>query len=119
MDILIGGHDHVDESAPISEHGWRNELAVVGFNQFAFNNVGNPYDHSHIPFNCHPFEKELIDRFGVIYGSSLDNIWGFFSHSGTDSNMHGLYMGRTILKNRTGVMPKIYFTKEAHYSRDL
>lgn len=102
---------------------WRNELAAVGFNQFAFNNVGNPYDHSHIPFNCHPFEKELIDRFGVIYGFSLDNIWGFLSHSGTDSNMHGLYMGRTILKNRAGVMPKIYFTKEAHYSiqilRDL
>jgi hypothetical protein len=24
MDILIGGHDHVDESAPISEHDWRN-----------------------------------------------------------------------------------------------
>ena len=32
-------------------------------------------------------------------------------------------MGRTILKSRTGVMPKIYFTHEAHYSiqilRDL
>ena len=117
MDILIGGHDHVDESAPISEHdwrngfsavcsptalseqspaqhawpgasatlkamqnlkqqkkrmlgypinmvtpaeeffAWRNELAAVGFNQFAFNNVGNPYDHSHIPFNCHPLRR--------------------------------------------------------------
>src|SRR5687768_294200 len=37
--------------------------------------------------------------------------------------MHGLYMGRTILKSHTGVMPKIYFTQEAHYSiqilRDL
>jgi glutamate/tyrosine decarboxylase-like PLP-dependent enzyme len=102
---------------------WRNELAAVGFNQFAFNNVGNPYDHSHIPFNCHPFEKELIDRFGAVYGFAADNIWGFLTNSGTDSNMHGLYMGRTILKSRTGVMPKIYFTREAHYSiqilRDL
>lgn len=102
---------------------WRNELASAGINQFAFNNVGNPYDHSHIPFNCHPFEKELIDRFGTVYGFSLDNIWGFLSNSGTDSNMHGLYMGRTILKNHAGITPKIYFTKEAHYSiqilRDL
>jgi len=102
---------------------WRNELAAVGFNQFSFNNVGNPYDHSHIPFNCHPFEKELINRFGAVYGFALDNIWGFLTNSGTDSNMHGLYMGRTILKSRTGVMPKIYFTREAHYSiqilRDL
>ena len=102
---------------------WRNELARAGFNRFAFNNVGNPYDQSHIPFNCHPFERELIDRFGAIYGFSPGNIWGFLSNSGTDSNMHGLYMGRTILHSRTGVMPKIYFTQEAHYSiqilRDL
>ncbi len=102
---------------------WRNELAAAGFNQFSFNNVGNPYDHSHIPFNCHPFEKELINRFGAVYGFALDDIWGFLTNSGTDSNMHGLYMGRTILKSRTGVMPKIYFTREAHYSiqilRDL
>ena len=95
---------------------WRNELAASGFNQFAFNNVGNPYEHSHIPFNCHPFERELIDRFGALYGFPSGNIWGFLSNSGTDSNLHGLYMGRTILHNRTGVMPKIYFTKEAHYS---
>ena len=37
--------------------------------------------------------------------------------------MHGMYMGRTLLKGRTGVIPKAYFTKEAHYSvqilRDL
>lgn len=102
---------------------WRNELATVGFNQFSFNNVGNPYDHSHIPFNSHPFERDLIDRFGAVYGFSLDDIWGFLTNSGTDSNMHGLYTGRTILKSRTGVMPKIYFTREAHYSiqilRDL
>lgn len=102
---------------------WRNELAAAGFNQFSFNNVGNPYDHSHVPFNCHPFERDLIDRFGAVYGFPLDDIWGFLTNSGTDSNMHGLYMGRTILKSRTGVMPKIYFTREAHYSiqilRDL
>lgn len=102
---------------------WRNELTAAGFNQFSFNNVGNPYDHSHVPFNCHPFERDLIDRFGTVYGFPLDDIWGFLTNSGTDSNMHGLYMGRTILKSRTGVMPKIYFTREAHYSiqilRDL
>ncbi len=37
--------------------------------------------------------------------------------------MHGMYMGRTVLKGRTGVLPKCYFTREAHYSiqilRDL
>lgn len=102
---------------------WRRELSAVGLNQFAFNNVGNPYDRSHIAYNSHAFEKELIDRFGRVYGFSPENLWGFLTNSGTDSNMHGLYMGRTILKSRTGVTPKIYFTQEAHYSiqilRDL
>jgi len=102
---------------------WRNGLAAAGLNHFACNNAGNPYDHSHIPFNSHPFERELIDRFGAVYGFPANNTWGFLSNSGTDSNMHGLYMGRMILQNRTGVMPKVYFTAEAHYSiqilRDL
>ena len=30
--------------------------------------------------------------------------------------MHGMYMGRTILKGRTGVLPKACFTGETHYS---
>ena len=30
--------------------------------------------------------------------------------------MHGMYMGRKLLKGRTGVGPKVYFTREAHYS---
>jgi len=95
---------------------WREQLFKVGLDQFAFNNVGNPYHHSHIPFNSHHLEKELIERFGAIYGFSPRNTWGFLSNSGTDSNMHGIYIGRTLLESRSGVMPKIYFTKEAHYS---
>jgi histidine decarboxylase len=95
---------------------WQKQLARVGLDKFAFNNVGNPYEHSHIPFNTHHLEKELIKRFGKLYHFVPEDTWGFLSNSGTDSNMHGLYFGRTILKGRTGVLPKIYFTKEAHYS---
>ena len=102
---------------------WRNQLAKVGVNRFAFNNVGDPFKESHIPFNTHAMEKELISRFARLYGLTPDKAWGFLSHSGTDSNMHGMYMGRTILKQRTGVVPKAFFTREAHYSvqilRDL
>lgn len=95
---------------------WRRQLMDSGLNRYAFNNVGNPYDQSHIPFNSHPFEKGLIERFAVVYGFAKDDVWGFLTNSGTDSNMHGLYMGRMILKKRTGVLPKIYYTQEAHYS---
>lgn len=95
---------------------WRKKLNAAGLDQFAFNNVGNPSKQSHFSFNTHDFEKELIERFGLIYGFTRKQVWGFLSNSGTDSNMHGIYIGRTLLKSRTGVMPKIYFTREAHYS---
>ncbi len=95
---------------------WRDHLRKVGIGDFAFNNVGNPFAISSFSFNTHDFEKDLILRFGKVYGFSPDNSWGFLSHSGTDSNMHGMYMGRTLLKARTGTTPKCYFTKEAHYS---
>lgn len=102
---------------------WRKQLLDVGVDTFAYNNVGNPFKDSPIPFNTHDYERELILRFGKLYAFPPGNTWGFLSNSGTDSNMHGMYMGRTILKGRTGVLPKAYFTKEAHYSiqilRDL
>ena len=102
---------------------WRKELLKSGIGTFAYNNVGNPFEDSPIPFNTHDFEQELIQNFGKLYAFPSNNTWGFLSNSGTDSNMHGMYMGRTILKGRTGVIPKAYFTQEAHYSvqilRDL
>ncbi|MFA6051511.1 MAG: pyridoxal-dependent decarboxylase [Methylobacter sp.] len=102
---------------------WRQQLLDAGINTFSYNNVGNPFKDSTIEFNTHDFEREIILRFGKIYGFPPSNTWGFLSNSGTDSNMHGMYMGRTVLKGRTGVLPKAYFTREAHYSiqilRDL
>ncbi len=102
---------------------WRGELFRAGIDAFAFNNVGNPFKASPIPYNTHDFERETIQVFGKRFDFPADDTWGFLSHSGTDSNMHGMYMGRTVLKSRTGVLPKAYFTREAHYSvavlRDL
>lgn len=106
-------------SPPEEFFAWRRELARVGLDQFAFNNVGNPFEHSHIPFNSHPLEREVVMRFAALYGFPADDTWGFITNSGTDSNMHGLYMGRTILEQRTGIRPKIYFTAEAHYSIEI
>lgn len=107
----------INMATPPSEFfSWRKELFETGINQFAFNNVGNPYLDSPIPFNTHDLEREVVERFAALYAFPADDNWGFVSHSGTDSNMHGMYMGRTLLTARTGLMPKVYFTREAHYS---
>lgn len=95
---------------------WREELARAGLGQFGYNNVGSPYKPSTIPFNTHDFERDLIAAFGRVYGFASSDLWGFLSNSGTDSNMHGMYIGRTLLKGRTGLAPRCYYTREAHYS---
>jgi len=95
---------------------WCRQLQGAGIGVFAYNNVGNPYQHSPIPFNTHDFERELIERFAQVYRFPENDVWGFLSNSGTDSNMHGMYIGRTLLKGRSGRLPWCYFTREAHYS---
>jgi len=111
------------KTPPQEFFAWREQLHTLGIGDFAHNNGGDPFKPSPVPFQTHELERELILRFARLYGFPSPDTWGFLSHSGTDSNMHGLYMGRTILKGRTGVMPKCYFTAEAHYSiqilRDL
>ena len=110
-------------SPPDEFFAWRRQLQNAGIGTFPYNNVGNPFKASPFPYNTHDFEREIIRNFGKVYAFPSDNVWGFLSHSGTDSNMHGMYMGRTLLQGRTGQLPKAYFTKEAHYSvqilRDL
>jgi glutamate/tyrosine decarboxylase-like PLP-dependent enzyme len=103
-------------SPPAEFFTWRKLLFDAGIGTFAHNNVGNPFDKSAIRYNTHDFEREIINSFGKRFAFPAHDIWGFLSHSGTDSNMHGMYMGRTILKKRSGLIPKVYFTKEAHYS---
>ena len=111
------------KALPEEFFAWRRQLRKVGIGDFGYNNVGNPFHDSAIPFNTHDLERETILRFAKVYGFSPEDTWGFLSHSGTDSNMHGMYMGRTLLKARTGRIPKCYFTRESHYSiqilRDL
>lgn len=116
---LLLGYPVNMASPPEEFFAWRRELARVGLDQFAFNNVGNPFEHSSVPYNSHPLERELIMRFAALYQFPADDTWGFLSNSGTDSNMHGLYIGRTVLEQRTGKRPKIYFTAEAHYSIEI
>lgn len=120
---LLLGYPINMNTPPEAFFAWRQELFDTGLGRFAYNNVGNPFKDSPIPFNSHDFERELMLTFGKIYAFPAHDTWGFLSHSGTDSNMHGMYMGRTILHGRTGLLPKAYFTKEAHYSvqilRDL
>ena len=94
---------------------WQQQLESVEVGARTLNNVGDPFHHQG-NYDTRYLEADLILRFGLRFGFDRNDTWGFVSHSGTDSNMHGVFVGRTLLQARTGVQPKIYYTNEAHYS---
>ncbi|MGR8942287.1 MAG: twin-arginine translocation signal domain-containing protein, partial [Gammaproteobacteria bacterium] len=51
---------------PEAFFAWRKQLNDEGIGRFAFNNVGNPFKASPIPYNTHDFERTLIRRFGKV-----------------------------------------------------
>jgi glutamate/tyrosine decarboxylase-like PLP-dependent enzyme len=106
-----------DQSLPPEGYfKWRDELFNLEFGKRNGNNVGDPYEDPEAMRHVHFLETATINTFGARFGFDPQDTWGFISNSGTDSNMHGAYIGRTLLHQRTGVIPKIYYTKEAHYS---
>ncbi|MFK0571559.1 pyridoxal-dependent decarboxylase [Endozoicomonas sp.] len=104
--------------APEGMIRWCRELEKVEFGIRHMNNVGNPH-HPEDPWNCFSLEQDVVSHFAKRYGFPDNNIWGIVSHSGTDSNIQGAYIGRTLLKQRTGQQPKIFYSREAHYSMQI
>lgn len=97
---------------------WRQELRSVEVGRRVINNLGDPFRNRGVGAS-HMLEADLIERFAGRYGFEKGNVWGFVSNSGTDSNLHGAYIGGTLLHRRTGVMPRVYYTNEAHYSIEI
>ena len=79
------------------------------------NNAGDPFGKASALSSLR-FEREVIESFAPLYGFDLDNLWGIVTMSGTDGNNHGMYFGVNYLKKKTGKMPVVYVSDEAHYS---
>jgi len=79
------------------------------------NNAGNPFDKSGA-LSSAKFERDVIEFFAPLYGFDADDLWGIVTMSGTDGNNHGIYFGVNYLRNKTGKMPVVYVSDEAHYS---
>lgn len=79
------------------------------------NNAGNPFDKSGA-LSSAKFERDVIEFFAPLYGFDVSDLWGIVTMSGTDGNNHGIYYGVNYLRNKTGKMPVVYVSDEAHYS---
>ena len=82
----------------------------------SMNNVGDLRQEAIITLNTHQFENEVINFFAPLYGFAPEEAWGIVTHSGTDGNMHGMYLGVKQLLGATKTLPICYVSEEAHYS---
>ena len=96
--------------------GFGEWYAKTGLCDIAVNNCGNPFDDEQYLLNSIMIEREVIQTFAPYYGIPEGNEWGFVTNSGTGGNMHGIYFGAKILQKKTGKLPIVYISKEAHYS---
>ena len=80
------------------------------------NNAGDPFSGGDHTTSSLDFEREVIEYFAPKYGFDKDDTWGLVTMSGTDGNSHGIYFGINCLLAKTGKMPVIYVSDEAHYS---
>ena len=87
-----------------------------GMDAVNLNNAGDPMTDDPWNMSSQAFEREVIEFFTPLYGFERDNVWGIVTHSGTDGNNHGIYFGAKYLFNKTGKMPIVYVSDEAHYS---
>ena len=97
--------------------GFYKWFAGSGLNLTMVNNAGDPFDgEPHLKLNTLPFEREVIERMGPLYGFDADNLWGIVTFSGTDGNNHGIYFGSKYLEKKTRQRPVLYVSDSAHYS---
>lgn len=80
------------------------------------NNAGDPFEEDDHTLSSLDFEREVIQYFAPKYGFDGNDLWGIVTMSGTDGNNHGIYFGVNYLKRKTGKMPVVYVSDEAHYS---
>lgn len=82
---------------------------LAPFLELALNNIGDPFQESHVELNTLEFEQEVIRCFAAL--ADGEDCWGYVTSGGTEGNMYGLYLGRELLQDGM-----VYFSEETHYS---
>lgn len=95
--------------------GFYNWYIQSGLADSLMNNAGDCYAPSHFDLSSHRYECKVIDYFADLLQFAED-YWGLIGTGGTDGNNHGVYFGKKILWERTGELPIVYTSAEAHYS---
>ncbi|MBD2527540.1 histidine decarboxylase [Nostoc sp. FACHB-133] len=84
-----------------------NSLLI--FLEYHLNNAGDPFVPGDFGLQSKEFEQECISWFAQLY--ELPEYWGYVTSGGTEGNLYGLFLGRTLYPD--GIL---YSSKDSHYS---
>ncbi|KAI8105230.1 hypothetical protein M9435_000398 [Picochlorum sp. BPE23] len=84
---------------------------LVPFQKYYLNNVGSPEDSVPFASHSHAFELGVLHWFADLWNLDKDDLWGYITTGGTESNLQALYTARENFPQ--GVL---YLSKEAHFS---
>ena len=86
---------------------------VLKFFNLHINNVGDPNVSGTYRANTKDIELQVLEFFADLWGIKRENVWGYITHSGTEGNLQGLFVGRESACGK----PHVFFaTKDSHYS---
>jgi histidine decarboxylase len=80
---------------------------------YNLDNLGSPWSPEPLLYgvNSTRFERRVIDWFADLYQLPADQVWGCVTSSGSQGNLHGLYLAREA--HPDGI---VYYSGAAHYS---
>ena len=81
------------------------------FRGYAINNVGGPSTSSQMQSNTHDFELGVLRWFCELWELDEEEMWGYISTGGTESNLQGLFVARECFPD--GIL---YTSDQTHFS---
>ncbi|WP_026632650.1 histidine decarboxylase [Dyadobacter alkalitolerans] len=74
-------------------------------------NLGDPFTEGNYGVNSFALEREVIEFFADLFRAPKNNVAGYVTSGGSESNLYGLYVAREVFPKG-----KVYYSSATHYS---
>lgn len=93
--------------------GWSTPLPaeLLPFFDFELNNYGDPYIDPVFGWHTKDLERELVEALADLFGAPVGDRWGYVTTGGSEGNVYGLWLGRTLYRDAI-----VYHSDAAHGS---
>ncbi|GAA2612877.1 histidine decarboxylase [Actinomadura fulvescens] len=86
---------------------------LADFLAVSLNNVGTSYGPAGYNISTRPFERQVLEFFTRLTGGDVDQVAGYITNGGTESNIFGIHLGMRRYPDAV-----LYTSADSHYSVD-